>query len=95
MDFMVMHVASARFARGLHVLAWNRDEPDENARADSCYRTLAREFAARGVGVGRAPLDWQGLHASLLMPAFRDAAQAVKRALDPHGVIAPGKYGID
>ncbi len=95
MDFMVMHVASARFARGLHVLCWNRADADENARADACYRELTHAFARRGVGVGRAPLDWQGLHASLLMPAFRDAVQAVKRALDPHGVIAPGKYGID
>lgn len=95
MDFMVMHVASARFARGLHVLAWNKGDADENTRADACYRKLAEAFAARGVGVGRAPIDWQGFHSSLLMPAFRDAVQAVKRALDPHGIIAPGKYGID
>jgi 4-cresol dehydrogenase (hydroxylating) len=95
MDFMVMHVASARFARGLHVLAWNRNDADENARADACYRQLAAEFAKRGVGVGRAPLDWQGLHAGLLMPAFRDTVLSLKRALDPHGVIAPGRYGID
>jgi len=28
------------------------------------------------------------------MPAFRDACAAIKRALDPNGVIAPGRYGI-
>jgi len=95
MDFMVMHVASARFARGLHVLSWNRGDADENARADACYRALAQAFAARGVGVGRAPLDWQGLHAGLLMPGFRDAVNAIKHALDPKGIIAPGKYGIE
>jgi hypothetical protein len=34
-------------------------------------------------------------HAGLLMPAFRDTVQALKRVLDPHGVIAPGRYGIE
>ena len=35
MDYIVMHVASARFARGLHVLVWNKDDKNENARADA------------------------------------------------------------
>jgi len=94
MDFMVMHVASARFARGLHVLVWNRADADENRRADACYRKLAAEFARRGVSVGRAPIDYQDLHAGMLMPEFRNACGAIKKALDPNGIIAPGKYGI-
>ena len=28
------------------------------------------------------------------MPAFRDACAGMKAALDPNGVIAPGRYGI-
>jgi len=28
------------------------------------------------------------------MPAFRDACSGIKAALDPNGVIAPGRYGI-
>ena len=95
MDYLVMQVASARFARGLHVLTWNRAEADENARADACYRELTVEFAKRGIGVGRAAIDYQDLHAEQLTPAFRDALRALKRALDPEGIIAPGKYGID
>jgi 4-cresol dehydrogenase (hydroxylating) flavoprotein subunit len=95
MDYMVMHVASARFARGLHVLVWNKDDADENARADACYRELTLEFARRGVGVGRAPVDYQTLHMEQMMPALRDTYSAIKKALDPNGIIAPGKYGID
>lgn len=95
MDFIIMHVASARFARGLHVMVWNKENDDENARADACYRRLVVEFANRGVGVGRAPTDYQDQHMSLLMPSFQDACRSIKRALDPQGVIAPGKYGIE
>lgn len=94
MDFIIMHVASARFARGLHMLVWNKEDDEENARADACYRALTAEFAKRGVGVGRAPTDYQDQHMSLLMPSFQNACRSIKLALDPNGVIAPGKYGI-
>ncbi len=94
MDFMVMHVASARFARGLHVLVWNKEDDEENARADACYRELTQEFARRGISVGRAPTDYQEEHMKLLMPSFRQACSSIKMALDPNAVIAPGKYGI-
>lgn len=94
MDYIVMHVASARFARGLHVLVWNKEDPDENARADACYRELTVEFAKRGVGVGRVPADYYDLHAEQMIPELRKVSSALKRALDPNGVISPGKYGI-
>ena len=95
MDYIVMHVASARFARGLHVLVWNKDDSDENARANACYEELSVEFAKRGVGVGRAPVDYHELHMDLIMPSLRKVFSELKKALDPNGVISPGKYGIE
>ena len=95
MDYCVMNVASARFARGLHVITFNREDPDECRRADECYKTMAREVAKQGVYVGRAPLDYHALHMEQAIPAYRDACGAIKRALDPGGVIAPGRYGIE
>jgi 4-cresol dehydrogenase (hydroxylating) len=50
--------------------------------------------AKRGVFVGRAPLDYHDFHMAQTMPAFRGTCAAIKRALDPNGVIAPGRYGI-
>jgi 4-cresol dehydrogenase (hydroxylating) len=94
LDYTIMHVAGARFARSLHVLVFNRGDPDENNRADECYRRLAREFASRGIGVGRAPIDYQEYHMDMLMPSFKSATHAIKMALDPRGIIAPGRYGI-
>jgi len=94
LDYTVMNVCSARFARGLHVITFNREDADERARADACYRKMSEEVGARGVFVGRAPVDYHNFHMRQAMPAFRDACSGIKAALDPNGVIAPGRYGI-
>ena len=95
LDYTVMNVCSARFARGLHVITFNREDPDERARADACYRKMSEEVAKRGVFVGRAPLDYHDMHFAQTMPGFQQACAAIKKALDPKGVIAPGRYGIN
>jgi 4-cresol dehydrogenase (hydroxylating) flavoprotein subunit len=94
MDYMVMNVCGPRFARGLHVMTYNREDADERARADACYRQMSEAVSKRGVFVGRAPVDYHGLHMAQAMPAYRDACQRIKGALDPANVIAPGRYGI-
>ncbi|HEX2656469.1 MAG TPA: FAD-binding oxidoreductase [Xanthobacteraceae bacterium] len=93
-DYTVMNVCGPRFARGLHVITFNKEDEDERNRADACYRAMASEVAKRGVFVGRAPLDYHDMHLAQTMPGFRQACSAVKYALDPKGIIAPGRYGI-
>ena len=66
-----MNVCGARFARGLHVITFNREDADERARADACYRKMSEEVAERGVFVGRAPVDYHDFHMAQAMPAFR------------------------
>jgi 4-cresol dehydrogenase (hydroxylating) len=94
MDYTVMNVCGPRFARGLHVITFNREDGDERARADACYRKMSEEVARRGVYVGRAPIQYHDFHMGQAMPAYRDACHSVKTALDPNGIIAPGRYGI-
>lgn len=94
LDYMVMNVCGPRFARGLHVLAFNRESADERARADACYRAMSEAVAGRGVFVGRAPVQYHDFHMGQTMASYRDACGAIKSALDPAGVIAPGRYGI-
>ena len=94
LDYMIMNVCGARFARGLHVLTFNREDADENARADACYRKLSDAFAARCVFVGRAPIDYHDLHMKQTMQSFQDVCGRLKMATDPHNVIAPGRYGM-
>lgn len=94
MDYMVMNVCGPRFARGLHVITFNREDEDERARADACYRKMSEEVSRRGVYVGRAPVQYHALHMAQAMPAYRDACNSLKSALDPNRIIAPGRYGI-
>ena len=73
---------------------FNREDADERRRADACYRKMSQEVAARGVFVGRAPVDYHEFHMAQTIPAFRGACSGIKAALDPNGIIAPGRYGI-
>ena len=95
LDYTVMNVCSARFCRGLHVLSFNREDDDETRRAKACYRKMAEQVARRGVFVGRAPVDFHDFHMSQTTPSFRTACSSIKQALDPNGILAPGRYGID
>lgn len=95
LEYMVSNVCGPRFARGVHTLVFNRQNPEESARADACYRALAKLFADRGVFVGRSPTLYQGFHQQQRLPSVNEACNAIKQALDPNGVIAPGKYGIE
>ncbi len=94
LDYMVSDVCGPRFARSIHAIIFNRDDAAERGRADTCYRRLAEAYLARGVSVGRAATDYQAFHHGHRIEAVRNAIDGIKSALDPNGVIAPGRYGI-
>ena len=94
LEYVKMYVCGPRFARGLHHLIWNRSSKNEDDHADAAYRELVAGYAAKGLQSGRAPLRYQDLHMSLLQDTVRDTCTNIKNALDPNGIIAPGRYGI-
>jgi len=93
LEYICEYVCGARFARGLHVIVYNREDEAETARADACYRELTRAFAAAGYSVGRAATGYQALHLDTLAPEQRALLRTLKHALDPGGVLASGRYG--
>jgi 4-cresol dehydrogenase (hydroxylating) len=82
---------------GAPTVALFRGAPDQNARGRKLYAAYARNMAAAGFGVYRAPPAMQDLAAAQY--GWGDRAllrfqQRLKDAADPHGLVAPGRYGV-
>jgi len=73
---------------------FDRSDPAETARAHECFGKLLSEFGKRGYAVYRVNTGFMEQTADLYGPVKRHVDQALKRALDPNGIIAPGKSGI-
>ena len=78
-------------------MIFDRDDADAVRRVKALYAALARDAAARGVGVYRAHLAFMDDAATAF--SFNDGAlgalnRRLKAALDPDGILAPGKQGI-
>jgi 4-cresol dehydrogenase (hydroxylating) flavoprotein subunit len=87
-------------ARGLLVNAvmfFNRNDEDLMRRGRELYKALAKEFTAKGFGDYRAHISFMDEAAQMYTfndHALRHLNERMKDALDPQGVLAPGKQGI-
>jgi 4-cresol dehydrogenase (hydroxylating) len=97
MDYQASFAFGERHLINVNVVLLDKDDPEMMARVDPFFRTLVADAAAHGYGEYRTHLDYMDLVASTY--GFNDNAlwklnQKVKDALDPAGIIAPGKSGI-
>ena len=77
------------------VMFFNRDDEDLIRRGRELYRVLAKETA--GYGDYRAHISFMDAAADMYNyngHALRALNERVKDALDPNGILAPGKQGI-
>jgi len=71
-------------------ITYDRESPGEDERAMACYAELQKELSAKGyipyrLGIqSMGEMDAHGPYARFL--------EAVKRAADPAGILAPGRY---
>ena len=74
-------------------IAYDRDVPGEDARAMACFRDLETRLTGRGFYPYRLGIQSMGL--SDADPVRRNFLAAIRKALDPNGVLAPGRYISD
>jgi 4-cresol dehydrogenase (hydroxylating) len=94
-DYVALFIIGWRDMHHIVDLLYNRMDPAETRRAHDCYGQLLKEFAKRGYGVYRANTAFMDEVAEIYGPVKHEVNLALKRALDPNGILAPGKSGID
>ena len=74
---------------------YDRSSEEETRRANACFNELLDEFEKRGYAVYRVNTAFQERVAQSYGTVKREVERKLKRALDPNGILAPGKCGID
>ncbi len=93
LEYVTEYVCGPRMSRALHLILFNRQDPQECQRVIACYRALMAAYAQAGYPVSRVPLDFQE-EAMARLETFPEVCADIKRALDPNGILSPGRYGI-
>jgi 4-cresol dehydrogenase (hydroxylating) len=74
---------------------YDRTSEEETRRANACFNELLDEFEKEGYAVYRVNTAFQERVARTYGPVKRSVERKIKRALDPNGILAPGKCGIN
>jgi 4-cresol dehydrogenase (hydroxylating) flavoprotein subunit len=85
------------YGRDLHhviALVFDHGDPQALQRARMAFRELATAFLDNGYGLARTGIDYMAALASAYGETHRAVNRTLKRALDPNGILAPGKSGI-
>ncbi len=97
MDYQGSFAFGERHLTNVNAMIFNKDDPVMMAKVDPFFRTLVADAKAQGYGEYRTHLDYMDLVAGSYdfgSGALHRMNEAVKDALDPDGIIAPGKSGI-
>jgi 4-cresol dehydrogenase (hydroxylating) flavoprotein subunit len=96
-DYYASFTIGQRHINNVNVIVYDRDDGAMTDAAQNLFRTIVADAAREGYGEYRTHLSFMQLVADTF--DFNDHAllrlnEKVKDALDPNGVLAPGKNGI-
>ncbi len=97
MDYQGSFAFGERHLINVNAMLFNKDDPAMMGRIDPFFRQLVADAKAQGYGEYRTHLDYMDLVADSYDwngGALRKLNETVKDALDPNGILAPGKSGI-
>jgi 4-cresol dehydrogenase (hydroxylating) len=97
MDYHASFAVGERSLTNVNQVLFDRDNPEMMRRVDQFFNALVADAKAKGYGEYRTHIEYMDLVASTYDfngGALRRLNEKVKDALDPNGVIAPGKNGI-
>ncbi len=96
-DYMGIFIIGWREMHHVFTLVFDRGDPEIKANAHALFAELVDDAAAAGYGEYRTHLEFMDQIAGTYDwndGALMKLSQRVKDALDPNGIIAPGKQGI-
>ena len=97
MDYHASFAMGERSLTNVNQLLYNKDDAGMMGRVDGMFRELVADAKAHGYGEYRTHIDYMDLVADTFDfndHALRRLNVKVKDALDPNGILAPGKSGI-
>lgn len=92
--YMTTMIFNARSVCPLMAILYDRQDTDACRRAEALYAAILELSHAHGYQHFRAGINgWDKLYEC--NPGLKEVHQKIKAALDPTGIFAPGRYGID
>lgn len=94
LDYVGEFIVGWRDMHHIIDVLFDKSKPEEVAAAHACFTELLSEFSKAGYGTYRTNTAFMDKVADTYGPVQKAVFKRLKKALDPNGILAPGKSGI-